>query len=179
MTTRVIPQGGAVSSVVESTALGSASVVQDLGTGANEPGVVLKGGSTVAPSAAFDGIEENEEGLAALQTKLLGVVQLGSISGNVVIDLAEGSYFYGTLVDDTDISFTNGPAVPFTLDLTMGGAGGYALTFGNSGLTIADPSAGILLQQFGTTTAGSRSIGLWSASETDAASLGYNSNPVA
>lgn len=145
---------------------------------ASGPGVVTGPGSTVQPSGVFPNIEADiaalDASLAAFRTKLLGVVQLGEISGNVVINLSDGSYFYGTLVGNTDISFINGPAVPFTLDLTMGGAGGYALSFGNSGLTIVDPSQGDLIQQFIDTAPTARCIGLWSCSETDAAALGFN-----
>lgn len=101
-------------------------------------------------------------------------VDLGAIEGAIEIDLSAGVYFKATVADDVDISFVNGPSRGLTLDLTMGAGGGHAVTWGATGLAIVDPS-GALGQQFVATTAGARSVGLWSASATEVFAFGYNS----
>jgi hypothetical protein len=101
-------------------------------------------------------------------------VQLGNISGNVVIDVSAGAYFKGTLVGNVSISFIGGPAPAVTLDLTMGGAGSFSLGWSNDGLDVVDPAG---LSQVIAAAPGSRSIGLWSASRTEVFALGYNASP--
>jgi hypothetical protein len=108
-------------------------------------------------------------GRVDVKTEAYTLVNKGSMSGAVTLDLAAGNYFYGTVAGNiTSVTLTNVPAggVFFVLELTNGGA--FTVTFGSaykwpSGAQPSLVASGVDVLTFttrdaGTTIRGSRAM---------------------
>jgi uncharacterized protein YidB (DUF937 family) len=104
-------------------------------------------------------------------------VALGNISGNVDIDLTQGSSFTATLTGNVVFAVRNSGVRPlFQILLTQGGAGGYTVAWnGAGGATPINPFP--LVAFNGSTVPGSQSVVWHTCDGTNIYNLGGNSSP--
>lgn len=103
----------------------------------------------------------------------VNVVSLGNVSGAVDIDLSQGDVFTATITGVTTFTIVNPRSrALFVLDLTMGGAGGYAVAVAGE---VSPDSAGL----FDSTLAAARSVTVHAAGGGSLYQVARNATPAA